>query len=454
LENALAGIEGRPAVNLYDNVDTSLPATTATQIDSTTITNGMRVLFTNLSAVTTTATFSSGANTITVNSASGLYVGMTVSDTSNPTYIPANTIITNIASNVLTISNNTTHANGGSSDNMSFSGNNYVWNAAVSGSSITWSAAYDNDRSSPAPETGDTILVVQGTTYSSADFYWNNSSWLQFNGATQVQPGNAISKSGNTLNVLYDNSTIGLNVSNQLYVLNAGITSTQLASNSVTSTKIATSAVGNGLTGGGGSAIAVQALTGGAITSASGGVSVNVDNSSIYINGSDNVAIKTGAYDQATITGGSGTAAAVAYAPSIKLTATYGGAATLSANTTYALRYGMPANSETASKLYVADWNTASYDLFWCVGLYNSSTATTTGTSITIVNSGLLTLGSSDTTFGSSDQGRPVYLGSSGAYQAYSTYNSNVASGDAATKLGIAVASNQIWVDVQAMGVN
>ena len=50
LENALAGISFRPAVQLFDNVHTTLPTTTATLIDGVTITNGMRVLFVDLSS--------------------------------------------------------------------------------------------------------------------------------------------------------------------------------------------------------------------------------------------------------------------------------------------------------------------------------------------------------------------------------------------------------------------
>jgi hypothetical protein len=130
----------------------------------------------------------------------------------------------------------------------------------------------------------------------------------------------------------------------------------------------------------------------------------------------------------------------------------YGGASTLSANTTYAMRWGIPANSETAGKLYLADWNTASYDLFWSAGLYNSTSTTTTGTTITITTTGSFTLGSSDTTFGTGDQGKPVWLVGSGSYAANSTFSPT--SGDANTKLGIVTGASTIFVDVQAMGVS
>jgi hypothetical protein len=48
LQNYLSGIEWRPAASYYDAVDTTKPATTATQIDGFTIATGDRVLFVNL----------------------------------------------------------------------------------------------------------------------------------------------------------------------------------------------------------------------------------------------------------------------------------------------------------------------------------------------------------------------------------------------------------------------
>jgi hypothetical protein len=240
-------------------------------------------------------------------------------------------------------------------------------------------------------------------TYSSTQ-----AAWINFAGPSKVTAGNALSYTGNTLNVQYDNSTIALNGSNKLYVPASGITSTQLASASVTSTQLAS-----------------QAVTASAIS--------------------------TTAVDQKTIAGGNGTALNVVYAPSLQIVATYGGVI-LSANTTYALRWGLPANSETTGQLYLADWNTAPFDLYWIAGLYNSSTSTSSGTSITITNRGSITLKSSDTVFSSTDQGKAVWLGASGAYTANSTFAP--ATGDANMKLGIATSSTTIWVDPQLNGIS
>ena len=137
-----------------------------------------------------------------------------------------------------------------------------------------------------------------------------------------------------------------------------------------------------------------------------------------------------------------------------QMTAIYSGAATLTANTTYALRWGLPANSmETAGHLYLADWSTAaSFDLFWIVGLYNSTSSTTAGTSINVTTRGSFTLGSLDTAFGTADQGKPVWLGSSGTFTPNSTFNPS--SGDANEKIGVATGATTIWIAPQMMGVS
>lgn len=68
-------------------------------------------------ALTPTGTFLISSTAITVSSASGLVVGMAISDTTNPTYIPSGTVITAINGTTVTISQATTHA--GTTDTLS-----------------------------------------------------------------------------------------------------------------------------------------------------------------------------------------------------------------------------------------------------------------------------------------------------------------------------------------------
>ncbi len=67
-------------------------------------------------------------------------------------------------------------------------------------------------------------------------------NFTQFTGAGSIVAGEGLSKTGNTLDVNYDDSTIGLNA-NTLYVKDQGITATQLGSNAVTEIKINNGAV-------------------------------------------------------------------------------------------------------------------------------------------------------------------------------------------------------------------
>jgi hypothetical protein len=168
--------------------------------------------------------------------------------------------------------------------------------------------------------------------------------------------------------------------------------------------------------------------------------------------GSGSVVLATSPTLTGTVTASNVSLSGNLVAPTLQITGTYNGAATLSANTTYALRYGIPANSETAGDFYVADWNTASFELFWVIGLFSSSTTTATGSTITVTSKGSYTLGSSDTNFGSNDQGKPVWLGSSGAYVPNSTFSPS--SGDANEKIGVVTSATTIWVDAQFLGVS
>jgi len=70
----------------------------------------------------------------------------------------------------------------------------------------------------------------------------SNITFEQFSGAGQISAGDALSKTGNTLDVLYDNSSIGLNGNDQLYVLASGITNDMLAG-SIANTKLVNSSV-------------------------------------------------------------------------------------------------------------------------------------------------------------------------------------------------------------------
>ena len=187
----------------------------------------------------------------------------------------------------------------------------------------------------------------------------------------------------------------------------------------------------------------VNLASGGALSTSSG-VKVNVDNSSIEIN-SNALRIKTTAYDQVTITGGGGSAAAVAQAPVVAWTEVAG--QTFSANMTYAVRYGLPLNGETAGRVYAADIDTSSFDLFWVIGFIQTTGSVSAGQNVTVISSGSLTLKSGDTNFGSNDPGKPIFL-QSGGINASVTAPST--SGQAVAKLGIVQSTTSFRAQIGA----
>lgn len=81
----------------------------------------IKTTWTANSVVTPTGTASNGAFTIVVSSATGITPGMTITDTSNATYIPANTFVVLVSGTTITMSKATIHAIVG--DNLSIQGN-------------------------------------------------------------------------------------------------------------------------------------------------------------------------------------------------------------------------------------------------------------------------------------------------------------------------------------------
>ena len=123
----------------------------------------------------------------------------------------------------------------------------YVYNGAASAAT----RATDAD---PYTELdGAAVFVTLGTsadqafTQTATLSSFASQTWTQFSGAGQIIAGDGLAKSGNTLSVNVDNSGIELN-SDSLRLKDAGVTAAKLAG----------AVAGNGLSGGAGSALAVN----------------------------------------------------------------------------------------------------------------------------------------------------------------------------------------------------
>lgn len=83
--------------------------------------DSVEVSWNSSSSVTPTGTAANGATTIVLSSATGVYLGQSITDSTNTTYIPAGTIITAINGTTITMSQATIHAIAG--DTIAIAGN-------------------------------------------------------------------------------------------------------------------------------------------------------------------------------------------------------------------------------------------------------------------------------------------------------------------------------------------
>jgi hypothetical protein len=252
--------------------------------------------------------------------------------------------------------------------------------------------------------------------------------------AAKLDAAGAILSGASGLAVQTDNSSIEINT-NTLRVKAAGITESHLAA----------SVAGAGLTGGAGSALSVGAGDG--ITVNANDVAVNVTaliGSGIENDGSNNFRIAAAAYDQNTITGGAGSAAAVQHAPKIQEAKVAGEA--FAATTLFAVRYAKAADAGfVAGRMYKAAIDASSADNFYVIGLTRPASLLAAGDPLTIVKHGTINVPTHGFTVGA-----PLFLDASGV----ATETAPSATNMAVVRLGIVIDANNIDVQIQVMGIN
>lgn len=246
--------------------------------------------------------------------------------------------------------------------------------------------------------------------------------------AAKLDAAGAITSGASGLIVGVDGSTIEIS-SNALRVKDAGITLAKLASNSVDENKIVSTTMS-----------ATGAITGGSGTK----LAVAVDASSIEIS-SNALRIKSTAYDQVTITGGGGSAAAVQQAPLLKRTLVAG--ESFAANTSFIVRWAL--TGETAGRVYKADKDASSVNKYAGIGIAMSTSAVSAGQNIDVTISGEHTQGSSDSAFASGDVGKELFVGTGGAIILGSAL-ANTAN-EAAFCIGTIMTTTKIWVDQKTL---
>jgi hypothetical protein len=127
-------------------------------------------------------------------------------------------------------------------------------------------------------------------------YFWDGTAWIDVGGDLRsVTAGSGISITGTrdlTINTVYDDSSIGVNGSNQLYIKASGVTNAMLVNSSLTVT------AGSGLTGGGSVALGSSTtLNIGAGT----GITVNADDVAL-----DTASTRNTDHTSVTLTAGAG----------------------------------------------------------------------------------------------------------------------------------------------------
>lgn len=222
---------------------TSLLGVTSTTITGTTITDGTASLNAGtLSGLVAPTSGSHAANKAYVDSiASGLNWKdpVRLATTGNITLSGEQTIdgVAAIVGNRILVKDQTTPIDNG------------IYIVAVG----AWTRSSDMANGSSAASSA--MFVQQGTIWTGSGFVCTNSVgsdivgtndlfFVQFTGTGLINAGDALTKTGNTLDVNYDDVTINL-TSNNLQVKSGGISATQLASNAVTTVKITDANVTN-----------------------------------------------------------------------------------------------------------------------------------------------------------------------------------------------------------------
>lgn len=365
---------------------------------------------------------------------------------------------------------------------------NGIYIVAVSGAA---SRAPDFDSLTPIDEINGAWLPVQEGTQAGhvyvqvgvvATIGTDDIVFTYWDPIAGLVGGDMITKSGNNISVDLaadaglESSNPG-NAAGQLRVkldggtLARSASGTKVADGGITGTQLNASVAGDGLDGGGGSALSVNvteiagsglendgsnnlriaAAAAGDGLQGGGGSALAVDvsdfaGSGLEDDGSENLRIAASAAG-AGLTGGAGAALSVVYAPRGLRSVVAG--ESMTANTSFLVRWAV--SGETAGRAYKADKNAATTHLFYAWGVALKTSAVSAGDAVDVTFEGSHALGSSDTPFSAGDIGKAVYLTAAGAF----SVTAPSATDEAVWRVGTVQDVNTIWVGGQQLnGIN
>jgi len=192
----------------------------------------------------------------------------------------------------------------------------------------------------------------------------------------------------------------------------------------------------------------------GAIASGASGVAVQVDNSTIEISsnalrlkdaGVTAAKLNSNVADQSTITGGAGSALAVANAPKVVRTLVAG--ESFAADTSFFVRWAL--TGETAGRVYKADKDASSSNKYMAIGIAKSVAGATAGQNIQVTVLGEHDLGANDSAFNAADVGKELFVGTSGAIILGASLADTA--NEAAFCAGSIQSTSKIWVDFKQL---
>ena len=190
-------------------------------------------------------------------------------------------------------------------------------------------------------------------------YFWDGTSWIDVGGDLRsVSAGSGISVTGTrdlTVNAVYDDSSIGVNGSNQLYIKAGGVTNAMLVNSSIGVT------AGSGLSGGG------SASLGSSVTlniGAGTGITVNADDVAL-----DTASTRNTDHSTVVLTAGAGL--------------TGGGDITASRTFAVGAGAGITVNADDVAIAGAGSLST-NYLLKWNGSAFANSTITDDGTTVTI----------------------------------------------------------------------